>query len=69
VNKIEESSRSRSKIPLSFIGSLLSHDNIYQKILTQKVTFSLPQITVIAPESAPAYGAVLLSMRSAQDQV
>lgn len=67
VNKIEESSRSRSKISLSFIGSLLTHDNIYRKILTQKITFSLPQINVIAPEALPAFGAVLLSIRSAQD--
>ncbi len=67
VNKIEASSHSRSKISLAFIGSLLSHGNIYQKILTQKITFSLPQVTVIAPESPPAYGAVLLSIRSVQD--
>lgn len=67
VNKIEETSRSRSKIPLSFIGSLISNDNIYSKILTQKITFSLPQITVIAPEAPPAFGAVLLSIRSAQE--
>ena len=69
VNKIEESSRRTSKISLAFIGSLISHDNIYQKILTQKVTFSLPQVTVIAPEAPPGYGAVLLSIRSAQEQL
>ncbi len=68
VNKIEESSRSRSKISLALIGSLISHANIYQKILKQKVTFSLPQVTIIAPEAPPAYGAVLLSIRSAQEQ-
>jgi len=69
VNRIEESSHGRSKIALSFIGSLISHDNIYQKILTQKITFSLPQVTVIAPEAQPAYGAVLLSIRSAQEML
>lgn len=67
VNKIEESSHGRSKIALAFIGSLISHDNIYQKILTQKITFSLPQVTVIVPEAPPAYGAVLLSIRFAQE--
>jgi hypothetical protein len=69
VNKIEASSRSRSKISLAFIGSLLSHNNIYQKILTQKITFSLPQVNVIAPEAPPAYGAVLLSIRLAQEKL
>ena len=69
VNKIEESSRARSKISLSFIGSLISNDNIYRKILTHKITFSLPQVNVIAPEAPPAYGAVLLSIQSAQEQL
>lgn len=69
VNKIEASSRARSKISLSFIGSLISNDNIYQKILTHKITFSLPQVNVIAPEAPPAYGAVLLSIHSAQEQL
>jgi len=69
VNKIEESSRARSKISLSFVGSLISNDNIYRKILTHKITFSLPQVNVIAPEAPPAYGAVLLSIQSAQEQL
>lgn len=67
VKKIEESSHGRSKIALAFIGSLISHDNIYRKILTQKITFSLPQVSVIVPEAPPAYGAVLLSIRFAQE--
>jgi N-acetylglucosamine kinase-like BadF-type ATPase len=69
VLKIEESARARSKISLSFIGSLISNDNIYQKILTHKITFSLPQVNVIEPEAPPAYGAVLLSIRLAQEQL
>ncbi|MCX6143994.1 MAG: hypothetical protein NTZ35_12330, partial [Ignavibacteriales bacterium] len=58
----------RAKIPVAFIGSLISNDNVYRKILTQKITFSMPQVNVIAPEAPPTYGAVLLSIRSAQDQ-
>ena len=69
VNRIEESSRTRSKVPLAFIGSLINNDNIYQRILKHKVTFSLPQVTVIAPEAPPAYGAVLLSIRSVKEQL
>jgi glucosamine kinase len=69
VNKIEESKGARSKIPVAFIGSLISNDNVYKKILTQKITFSMPQVSVIAPEASPTYGAVLLAMRSAQDQL
>jgi len=69
VNKIEETSRSRSKIPLAFIGGLINNENIYQKILKHKITFSLPQIQIIAPEASPAYGAVLLSIRTAQEEL
>jgi N-acetylglucosamine kinase-like BadF-type ATPase len=69
VNKIEESKGARAKIPVAFIGSLISNENVYRKILTQKITFSMPQVSVIVPEATPAYGAVLLSLRSAQEHI
>jgi N-acetylglucosamine kinase-like BadF-type ATPase len=69
VNKIEESKGARAKIPVAFIGGLISNDNVYRRILTQKITFSMPQVHVIVPEASPTYGAVLLSIRSAQDQL
>jgi len=67
VRKIEDSSHARSKIPLAFIGSLISNDNVYRKILTQKITFSMPQVTVVKPEATPEFGAVLLSIHLAKD--
>jgi N-acetylglucosamine kinase-like BadF-type ATPase len=69
VNRIEESKGARAKIPVAFIGSLISNENVYRKILSQKITFSMPQVSVIAPEAPPTYGAVLLSVRSAQDHL
>ena len=69
VNRIEESKRARAKIPVAFIGSLISNDNGYRRILTQKITFSMPQVVVVVPEASPTYGAVILSIRSAQDQL
>lgn len=67
VRKVEESAHARSKIPLVLVGSLITNDNIYQKILVHKITFSMPQVNVVQPEASPAYGAVLLSHRLAQD--
>jgi len=67
VRKIEESAHARSKIPLVFIGSLIANDNVYQKILVHKITFSMPQVNIVLPKAPPAYGAVLLSIRSVQD--
>jgi N-acetylglucosamine kinase-like BadF-type ATPase len=69
VNSIEESKGSRAKIPVAFVGSLISHDNIYRKVLSHKITFSMPQVSVVVPEASPTYGAVLLAIRSVQDQV
>ena len=67
VHKIEDTAHVRSKIPLVFTGSLIANDNVYQKILVHKITFSMPQVNVVLPEAPPAFGAVLLSLRLAQD--
>jgi len=63
VSKIEQSSRVRAKIPLSFIGSTITTESVYRRILEHKITYSLPQVTIVAPQSPPAYGAVLLAIQ------
>lgn len=62
--KIESAARGRArqKIPLAFIGGLLSSDTVLRKIVKHKITFSLPQISVVEPQSSPARGAVLLGL-------
>jgi N-acetylglucosamine kinase-like BadF-type ATPase len=64
LNKIEKASRVRQKIPLAFIGGVISSDNVFSNILRHKIIFSLPQISIVKPEAPPAYGAVLLALRS-----
>ncbi len=64
LNKIEKVSRVRQKIPLAFIGSVISSDNVFSNILRNKIVFSLPQISIVKPQALPAYGAVLLALRS-----
>ena len=56
--------RGRQKIPLAFIGSLISTENVFTKILKHKIMFSLPQVTVVQPQSPPSVGAVLLALNS-----
>ncbi|MCX6133993.1 MAG: hypothetical protein NTU47_09300 [Ignavibacteriales bacterium] len=46
---------------------LAEHVRTLVNKIEQKITFSLPQVTVIVPEAPPAYGAVLLSIRFAQE--
>lgn len=64
--KIEAASggHARQKIPLSFIGSVLSGENVLTKIATHKITYSLPQISIVKPQAQPVYGAVLLAIQS-----
>lgn len=52
----------RQKIPLSFVGSLLTGEAVFPKIVKHKIESSLPQITVRKPQGAPAYGAVLMAL-------
>ncbi len=56
--------RPRQKLSLAFIGSVISGDNVFTKILKQKITFSLPQISIVQPHAPPSYGAVLLALSS-----
>lgn len=55
--------RARQKIPLAFIGSVISNESVFTRILTHKITFSLPQISIVKPEASPSYGAVLLALQ------
>ena len=63
--KIESAARGRArqKIPLAFIGGLLANDTVLRKIVQHRITFSLPQISVVEPQSSPAQGAVLLGQQ------
>ncbi len=62
--KIERVSRARHKVPLAFIGSVISSESVLTKILRHKIMFSLPQISIVQPAASPAYGAVLLAIQS-----
>jgi len=53
----------RQKIPLSFIGSLLTGESVFSKIVKHKIEFSIPQIVVRKPQGSPAYGAVLMALQ------
>ena len=56
--------RARQKLPLAFIGSVISGESVFTKILKHKITFSLPQISIVQPQASPSYGAVLLALSS-----
>ncbi len=66
--KLEGATRApRKKIPLAFIGSLLTEKTVLATIVKHKIEFSIPQITVIKPQAPPAFGAVLMALRLLED--
>ena len=52
----------RQKLPLSFIGSLLTQESVFSKIVKHKIEFSTPQIVVRKPQAPPSYGAALMAL-------
>jgi len=68
--KIEAAARghARQKLPLAFIGGVVTSDTVLRKIVQHKITFSLPQITVVPPASPPVHGAVLLALRAVAEE-
>lgn len=53
----------RQKIPLAFIGSLLTNDSIFVKVVKHKIEFTIPQINVVKPQSSPSFGGVLMALQ------
>lgn len=48
---------------LSFIGSLISNENFYSRLIENKIKKQFPQVKIITAEHSPAYGAVLLAKK------
>jgi N-acetylglucosamine kinase-like BadF-type ATPase len=57
----------RQKIPLSFVGSLLTEQTLLSKIVKHKIEFSIPQIKVVKAQASPAFGAVLMALHLLED--
>ncbi|MBI3587000.1 MAG: hypothetical protein HY088_07725 [Ignavibacteriales bacterium] len=69
IKKIEKSSRVVRKIPLAFIGSVITSDTVFTKILANKITFSLPQISIVKAQTSPVHGAVLMAIQTLKETV
>ena len=54
----------KSKIHLSLIGGLLANDTVLANLLREYVHASFQFIDIISPMESPAYGAVVMGMKS-----
>lgn len=55
--------KSRKKIPVAFIGGLITQKTIVRKHLSDYVGSTIRGVTITSPRSSPAYGAVILAMK------
>jgi len=53
----------RRKIPLSFVGGLISNDTPLRSALFRQIGITFPEIEIIEPMAPPAYGAVVMALR------
>jgi N-acetylglucosamine kinase-like BadF-type ATPase len=55
--------KKREIVPLAFIGSLLSNQNLYSKRMSTLIKKTLPQVRVSEPEGSPIKGAGIIGRR------
>lgn len=60
VNKIHP----KKKIPVALMGGLLENENIYSKMVKERVSRSLPQIVIQKPKFPTAFGAAILGLNA-----
>lgn len=57
-------SRPRIKLPVALRGGLLENDNIYSKMVRQKIISSLPNVMVQKPKFPNAFGAAIIGLNA-----
>ncbi|MDD8018025.1 MAG: BadF/BadG/BcrA/BcrD ATPase family protein [Bacteroidota bacterium] len=56
----------KSKIHLAFIGGLIANETLLSELLRNYLSSNFPSIEIIQPMASPAYGAVVLGMKSSK---
>lgn len=54
----------RSKVKLAFIGGLIANDTLLLRFLHRYISSTIPSADIIQPMASPAYGAVVMGMRT-----
>ncbi len=53
----------RSKVPLVFVGSVLSSKNVFSAAVRRALRRTCPQVKVLPPDAPPVHGASLMALR------
>jgi N-acetylglucosamine kinase-like BadF-type ATPase len=57
-------SRPKHMLPVCLMGGLLANENIYSKLVKEKIVASLPQVLVLKPKFPAAFGAAILGLNA-----
>lgn len=50
----------KRKLPVSLLSEILETENLYSKMVREKILSSLPQVVIQKPKFPPPFGAVIL---------
>ena len=56
--------RPRLKLPVCLMGGLLTHDNVYAKMVKEKIVASMPQVLILRPKFPTPFGAAILGLNA-----
>lgn len=56
--------RPKKKLPVSLMGGLLESDNVYSKMVREKILHSLPQVVIQRPKFPAAFGAAIIGLNA-----
>lgn len=54
----------KRKLPVCLMGGLLERENVYAKLVRDKINHSLPQVVVQKPKFAAAFGAAIIGLKA-----
>jgi N-acetylglucosamine kinase-like BadF-type ATPase len=57
-------SRPKFKLPVCLMGGILASENVYAKMVKEKIVASLPQALILKPKFPAAFGAAILGLNA-----
>ncbi len=56
--------RPKARLPVALMGGLLESENVFSKLVREKINHSLPQVVVQRPKFPAAFGAAILGLNA-----
>jgi N-acetylglucosamine kinase-like BadF-type ATPase len=56
--------RPKKKLPVALMGGLLESENVYAKMVKEKISHSLPHVVIQKPKFPAAFGATIIGLNA-----